>query len=159
MNRRIFCTTVAASATFIASPRGWAHHGWSSFEESRPIYLAGTVSSVRWQNPHAELVLAVAPTIAIPIDLAQTKVPAQSANVDGAKLFASAVLPKKKGAWNVELAPLTRMQAWRIEPVKVGDQVAVLIFTYKDEAGAQVGRAEYLMVNGAIYGLRSSPAS
>lgn len=29
-----------------------AHHGWSSFDPDRPIYLEGTVRKVRWQNPH-----------------------------------------------------------------------------------------------------------
>ena len=34
-----------------------AHHGWSSFDADRPLYLEGAVRKVRWQNPHAELEL------------------------------------------------------------------------------------------------------
>ena len=35
----------------------WAHHGWSSFDQERPIYLEGRAADVKWRNPHAELVL------------------------------------------------------------------------------------------------------
>ena len=30
-----------------------AHHGWSSFDQDRPIYLEGTARDVKWRNPHA----------------------------------------------------------------------------------------------------------
>ena len=35
---------------------GWggaalAHHGWSSFDQDRPIYLEGKVVKSVWQNP------------------------------------------------------------------------------------------------------------
>jgi hypothetical protein len=137
----------------------FAHHGWSSFDETKPLYLAGKVASVKWQNPHAELTLELNPRLALPSDTGALKIPAQSATVDGSKIFASAALPKHRGVWNVELAPLTRMQAWKIEPLKVGDSIAVIVFTYKDEAGAKVGRAEFLIVDTAVYGLRSAPLS
>ena len=34
-----------------------AHHGWSSFDPDRPIYLEGTARQVKWRNPHAEFTL------------------------------------------------------------------------------------------------------
>lgn len=30
-----------------------AHHGWSSYDESRAITLTGTFTQVEWSNPHA----------------------------------------------------------------------------------------------------------
>jgi hypothetical protein len=30
-----------------------AHHGWSSYDESRPITLTGSLTNVNWANPHA----------------------------------------------------------------------------------------------------------
>jgi hypothetical protein len=51
------------------------------------------------------------------------------------------------------------MQAWKVEPIKVGDSIAVIVFTYKDEIGAKVARAEFLIVDTAVYGLRSAPQS
>ncbi len=57
-----------------------------------------------------------------------------------------------------DLAPLTRLQAWKVDEIKPGTQVSVLGFTFAGEKGAAVLRAEYLFVDGKAYGLRSSPA-
>ncbi len=147
---------VAAAAT----PMGaLAHHGWSSFDADRPIYLEGTVRSVRWQNPHAELQLDVPADLKLPSNLAQRAIPAQTAPVDGKALLAKAVLPTRKDRqWEVELAPLTRMQAWQVQEIKPGTALSVVGFTLRDEKGDAVLRAEYLFVDGKAYGLRSSPA-
>lgn len=136
-----------------------AHHGWSSFDQARPIYLAGRVARVKWQNPHAELELELPAAPQLPADLARRALPAQTAPVDGAALLAKTVLPTRKDRrWEVELAPLTRLSAWRVAELQVGAEVAVVGFTFTDEKGAAVLRAEYLFVGDQVYGLRSSPA-
>ncbi len=136
-----------------------AHHGWSSFDADRPIYLEGTVRKVRWQNPHAELELEIPADLKLPADLAQRVLPAQASPVDGTALLAKAVLPTRKDRrWEIELAPLTRMQAWQVQEIKPGTAISVLGFTLREEKGDPVLRAEYLFVNGKAYGLRSSPA-
>ncbi|WP_010458803.1 DUF6152 family protein [Acidovorax radicis] len=136
-----------------------AHHGWSSFDPERPIYLEGKVLKVRWQNPHAELELEIPAELKLPVDLAQRVVPAQTSPVDGKALLAKAVLPNRKDRrWEVELAPLTRMQAWQVQEIKTGAAVSVVGFTLREEKGDAVLRAEYLFVDGKAYGLRSSPA-
>lgn len=136
-----------------------AHHGWSSFDADRPIYLEGTVHSVRWQNPHAELQLEVPSDLKLPANLAQRALPAQTAPVDGKALLAKAVVPTRKDRqWEVELAPLTRMQAWQVQEIKPGTAMSVVGFTLRDQKGDAVVRAEYLFVDGKAYGLRSSPA-
>lgn len=136
-----------------------AHHRWSSFDPDRPIYLEGTVRKVRWQNPHAELELEIPAELRLPADLAQRVVPAQASPVDGKALLAKTVLPTRKDRrWEVELAPLTRMQAWQVQEIKPGTAVSVVGFTLREEKGDAVLRAEYLFVDGKAYGLRSSPA-
>jgi hypothetical protein len=136
-----------------------AHHGWSSFDPDRPIYLEGTVRKVRWQNPHAELELETPAELKLPADLAQRAVPAQASPVDGKALLAKTVVPTRKDRrWEVELAPLTRMQAWQVQEIKPGTAVSVVGFTLREEKGDAVLRAEYLFVDGKAYGLRSSPA-
>lgn len=136
-----------------------AHHGWSSFDPDRPIYLEGTVRKVRWQNPHAELELETPAELKLPADLAQRVVPAQVSPVDGKALLAKTVLPTRKDRrWEVELAPLTRMQAWQVQEINPGTAVSVVGFTLREEKGDAVLRAEYLFVDGKAYGLRSSPA-
>jgi hypothetical protein len=141
------------------APAAWAHHGWSSFDQTRPLYLEGRAANVAWRNPHAELSLELPAERKLPADLATRAVPAQSASVDGAGLLKAAQLPTRKDArWAVELAPLTRMNAWGVPEIKNGDTVAVLGFTFTGEKGDAILRAEYLFLGGKVYGLRSSPA-
>jgi len=136
-----------------------AHHGWSSFDQTRPLYLAGRARKVSWRNPHAEIHLEVKqPLLAVPSDLVQRKLPAQSAQVDGAALLAKAEVPRRKDAvWEIELAPLTRMEAWQVPEIKPGTELEVLGFTHEGEQGDAVLRAEYLFLGDKVYGLRSSP--
>lgn len=152
MHRRVF---VAAA---LAAPSAFAHHGWSSFDQGRPIYLRGRVAKVAWRNPHAELDLEVPADLQVPPDLKARELPRQSADVEGPKLLAAATVPTRKDRiWHVELAPLTRMQAWKVDEIKAGMPVEVVGFTFGGEKGDAVLRAEYLFVDGKAYGLRSSP--
>ncbi|MCW5656336.1 MAG: hypothetical protein KIT60_01425 [Burkholderiaceae bacterium] len=155
MQRRQF----TFSTTALLMVPAWAHHGWSSFDQTRPIYLEGKARKVSWRNPHVELELELPADLKLPGDLARRPVPAQSAPVDGAKLLASAQLPTRKDkVWEIELAPLTRLEAWRVAEIKPGAELSVLGFTFGDEKGGPVLRAEYLWVSGKAYGMRSSPA-
>jgi hypothetical protein len=104
-------------------------------------------------------VLELQSPLTLPSDLAQRALPAQTAPVDGKALLARAQLPRRKEPrWEIELAPLTRMQAWNVAPLKVGDVMGVLGFTFHEEKGEAILRAEYLFVGARTYGLRSSPA-
>lgn len=143
----------------LASPfAAHAHHGWSSFDQDRPIYLEGRAATVKWRNPHAELILELAPDYKLPADLAQRTVPPQSAAVDGKALLAKAVAPRRKDRrWEIELAPLTRMEAWKVPEIKPGATLGVLGFTFLEEKGEAILRAEYVFLEGKVYGLRSSP--
>ena len=150
---------------FIAAPLGlalpaWAHHGWSSFDQTRPLYLEGKAAKVAWRNPHAELQLELpADGARLPADLATRSLPAQTAPVDGTALLKAAQLPTRKDRrWEIELAPLSRMQAWAVPEIKAGDALGVLGFTFTGEKGDAVLRAEFLFAGGKVYGLRSSPA-
>lgn len=149
---------VISSCALLALPAG-AHHGWSSFDQNRPIYLEGKARKVSWRNPHVEFELELPADLKLPADLARRPVPAQSAPVDGPALLAAAQLPRRKDkVWEIELAPLTRMEAWQVAEIKPGTELSVLGFTFADEKGKPVMRAEYLWVAGKAYGLRSSPA-
>ena len=160
MNRRFLlrAATVAPVTSFVALP-AVAHHGWSSFDLNRPIYLEGTARKVVWRNPHTELDLELDAGLKLPADLARRTVPAQAAPVDGARLLAEARLPTRTDkVWHIELAPLSRMEAWKVPEVRNGERIAVLGFTFADEKGEAILRAEYLFAGGRTYGLRSSPA-
>jgi hypothetical protein len=136
-----------------------AHHGWSSFDQNRPLWLEGRATQVSWRNPHAELKLEVAPDLKLPADLSTRKLPAQVASVNGPALLKATQLPTRKDRlWEIELAPLTRMEAWKVPEIKAGTALALLGFTFTDEKGGAVLRAEYLFLAGQVYGLRSGPA-
>ena len=157
MQRR---TLIAAPLALALALPAWAHHGWSSFDQGRPLYLEGKAVKVAWRNPHAELVLELpADGLKLPADLVTRSLPAQAAPVDGVALLKAAQLPTRKDRrWEIELAPLSRMQAWGVPEIKPGDTVAVLGFAFSGEKGDAVLRVEYLFLDGKTYGLRSSPA-
>ena len=159
MQRRHLMLATLASPALGLPLVARAHHGWSSFDQDRPIYLEGKVTKSTRRNPHAELELEVPAGLKVPPDLAQRAIPAQTAPVDGKALLAKAVVPNRKDRkWEIELAPLTRLEAWNVPVVKVGDSVAVVGFTFSGEKGEPVLRAEYLFLGAKAYGLRSSPA-
>ena len=154
IERRLFI----AGSLGLALP-SWAHHGWSSFDQDRPLYLEGRATKVVWRNPHGELELELPENPTLPADLKQRALPRQSTAVDGPGLLAKAQLPTRRDRkWTIELAPLTRLQAWGLDEIKPGTQVAALGFTFTGEKGDPVLRAEYVFVDGKVYGLRSSPA-
>jgi hypothetical protein len=156
MNRRYF-VQLTIGALFAAPVL--AHHGWSSFDQDKPLYLSGTLTQVRWQNPHAEVMLRVDAT-KLPDGIASRTVPAQQQSVDGAGILKKVQVPANAvGTWEVEFAPLSRMQAWGLsQPPKVGDRIEVIGYGLADE-NKRLLRAEYLFVNGKAYAFRSSPVN
>lgn len=158
MHRRTLLQTTGALALGSLAGLARAHHGWSSFDQDRPIYLEGRVVQSAWRNPHAELVLEVPDGLVVPASLAQRPVPAQTAAVDGAALLRRAVVPTRQDKrWQIELAPLFRMNQWQVPEVKAGDSLALVGFTFQGERGEPLVRVEYLLLGDKTYGLRSSP--
>ena len=158
MHRRHFVFAGSVIALTTGSRTALAHHGWSSFDETKPLYLVGKVKVVKWQNPHAEIVIAVAADATLPTDLTRLTPPAQSRNVEGSKVLAAARLPQRRGDWTIELSPMTRINAWKVPQPKVGDTVSAVAYTFPDEKGEMFARVEYLIIGGQLYGLRSNPA-
>jgi hypothetical protein len=48
-------TTTLVFALLLCSAVASAHHGWSGYDESKPITLAGTVTQSSWSNPHGTI--------------------------------------------------------------------------------------------------------
>ena len=156
MKRRNFVYLI--SGALLAAPV-FAHHGWSSFDQDKPLYLSGTLTQVRWQNPHTEVMLRVDST-KLPDGIATRTVPAQQQSVDGAGILKKVQVPANAaGVWEIEFAPLSRMQAWGLsQPPKVGDRIEVIGYGLAD-SDKRVLRAEYLFINGKAYAFRSSPVN
>jgi len=154
MNRRHFLLGVP---TTLLALRAGAHHGWSSFDETKAIYFEGEVVALRWQNPHAEVELQVTGDLAVQPELARLQVPAQQAGVDGARILAGAQPAPRAGVWTCELAPLTRIAAWQVPQPAVGERIAVVGYL-RPEATELRTRAEFVLIGGRVYPLRSLPA-
>lgn len=156
MKRRYFLNL--AAGVLLAAPV-LAHHGWSSFDQDKPLYLSGTLTQVRWQNPHAEAMLRVDAT-KLPEGFATRTLPAQQLSVDAAGILKKASVPANAaGVWEIEFAPLSRMQQWGLsQPPKVGDRIEVIGYGLA-EGNKRVLRVEYLFLDGKAFAFRSSPAN
>ncbi len=156
MKRRYFLN-LAVGALLVAPVL--AHHGWSSFDQDKPLYLSGTLTQVRWQNPHAEAMLRVDAT-KLPEGFATRTLPAQQQSVDAAGIVKKASVPANAaGVWEIEFAPLSRMQQWGLsQPPKVGDRIEVIGYGLA-EGNKRVLRVEYLFLDGKAFAFRSSPAN
>ena len=156
MNRRQFAYLTIG--VLLAAPV-LAHHGWSSFDQDKPLYLSGTLTQVRWQNPHAEAMLRVDAT-KLPDGFAARTLPAQQQSVDAAGILKKVQVPANAaGTWEVEFAPLSRMQQWGLsQPPKVGDRIEVIGYGLA-EGNKRVVRVEYMFLDGKAYAFRSSPAN
>ena len=49
MERRLLLAALAAAPLMPAAVR--AHHGWSGFDQDRPLYLEGRAAKVSWRSP------------------------------------------------------------------------------------------------------------
>ena len=156
MKRRHFVYLM--SGALLAAPV-LAHHGWSSFDQDKPLFLSGTLTQVRWQNPHIEVMLR-ADAVKLPEGIATRTVPAQQQSVDGSRLLKRVqVPPNAVGDWEIEFAPLSRMQAWGLSQApKIGDRMELVGYALAD-SDKRVLRVEYLFFNGKAYAFRSSPAT
>jgi len=152
------CRSILAAALIAVALPVLAHHGWSSFNQDQPLYLTGTVKNVQWRNPHVDAVVTVADDLKLPADLTQRQMPAQRQSVDSAALLAKTRVPEAAGGdWEIEFAPLSRMETWGITPLRVGDRIELI--GYAGVPGKpKLLRVEYLIVDGQAYGLRSAPA-
>lgn len=158
MQRRSLLLAAVPTVMGLAS-KARAHHGWSSFDADRPLYLEGRAERVEWRNPHVELQLQLPAALVLPADLTKRTLPAQSSPLDGAAILAKTELPKRTDRrWTLELAPLTRMQAWQVAEIKPGAALSAVGYTSAGEKGEAVLRVEYLFIDGKAYGLRSAPA-
>jgi hypothetical protein len=113
---RVFSLLVACLALNMAMPlTAQAHHGWSSYDLTRPIYVEGEVTEVIWSNPHVEVLLKTAPDLAVPAGFAQTGLPEMLEQVGGRDSVQNVRVPSEQGkTWRIEFAPIARMGGYNM---------------------------------------------
>lgn len=121
------CLALAVALLLLSLPRpAAAHHGWSSYDTTQPLFFTGSLEQVSWQNPHAEVQLSMPAGVALPTNLADLPIP-QEFEVWGGRevLRSTGVLSPSAEAWTLVLAPLARLQAWGVsEPPAVGETIS-----------------------------------
>jgi hypothetical protein len=55
--RKVLAVLLVATAAALTATGSKAHHGWSSYDESKPLTVRGAVLSVKWENPHGEITI------------------------------------------------------------------------------------------------------
>ncbi|WP_152625496.1 DUF6152 family protein [Pseudomonas amygdali] len=115
--------TTAATHTATA----WAHHGWSSFDTWHAYYVLGTVTYVRWGNPHSEITLKVDST-KVPKGLKERVLP-MGADERSANATLASARPYAGEAKELRLvlAGPTWMEKWGLNrPLKEGEKIEVV---------------------------------
>ena len=100
----IKCTTAVITAVALLSSVAYAHHSTSAFDNEKVVRIEGTITDVRWINPHASFKL-------------------EGDASEG-----------PDGLWTVEMtAPNALMRVgWKRTTLKKGDKVVVFINPLKN---------------------------
>lgn len=136
-----------------------AQSGWTGVDQAAPVYIEGIVRTTSWDAPRAELVVDVPADVTLPKGLESRTIPAQQSKIDSQALLSKTGLPPAaRGAWTVELASVSRLEAWGLKaPIPVGQPIALVGYALPPPAKPRALRAEYIFIDGKVVPLRSNP--
>jgi uncharacterized membrane protein YgcG len=115
-----------------------AHHGWEEYDTTVPYYLSGTVTEVRWGNPHPEVTISIDQPVEVPADWAELDIPAELEDIGGREVLEYS-RPYDGGAdeMHLALAPIERLAAWgmddEVEEGEVIEAVGYIGHDHDDE--------------------------
>ena len=54
MKRTLFASSLIASSlmSVLLAGAAWAHHGWSEYDDKKPLQLTGTIEASGYEQPH-----------------------------------------------------------------------------------------------------------
>lgn len=134
-----------------------AHHGWQEFETGRPFYLNGTVTDVRWGNPHPEVRLDLPATIDLPADLASRAIPAELEELGGRDVLRRTRALEGGRQVTLVLAPPSRLEAWGMaDRTRVGEHLRAVGYLARD-GGAEFRPELLIREDGRAIRQRSVP--
>lgn len=103
----------------------FAHHGWSGYDESKPVTLTGVVQASGYENPHAYVDLQVK---------------------DNA--------PANGKMWHAVLAPVSRMSARGITKADIAPGATVTVEGFQDKSKVNELKIERITIKGKKYEIR-----
>lgn len=124
----LIASAVSATMLITAVP-AQAHHGWDDFDTDRLYYVAGTVSEVRWGEPHSFFTVTVDGDL--PADTPELELPEElQAPEDSGPI---SVAPSYRGPHNaleVVIAPPSYTGRWGLDrPLRDGERVELVGYT------------------------------
>ncbi|MFY1905376.1 DUF6152 family protein [Achromobacter xylosoxidans] len=115
--------------SFILASPASAHHGWSSFDTRYAYFASGTITYVRWGNPHSEVRLKVEST-RLPTNWKERDLP-PGADESSARTTMASARPYggEQKELRLVLAGPGWMERWGLNrPLKVGEKLEVVGF-------------------------------
>jgi len=55
--RRFALSAAVIAAVLGLAAAAFAHHGWGSYDAARPVTVAGPIQALKFENPHAEIMV------------------------------------------------------------------------------------------------------
>jgi hypothetical protein len=126
---------VIASAMFALSiAPAFAHHSWTSQDTRYAYYLSGTITDVRWGNPHVEVLLKLGQR-EVPDGFAARPLPPGADERDGRLSMQSArAYTGRRDVLRLTLAPPEYMARWGLNRrLKVGERIEAVGFLNTQE--------------------------
>ncbi|MEV5886494.1 hypothetical protein AB0L74_27950 [Streptomyces sp. NPDC052020] len=104
-----------------------AHHGWEHCDTTAAYYASGTVTGVRWGNPHPEVTLRVEEK-RVPDGWADREIPSDLEDIGGRQVMeATRSYSGTSDELTLFLAPVERLSAWGMEgEVEEGEKLEVV---------------------------------
>ncbi|MGW4027608.1 hypothetical protein ACWEEL_40765, partial [Streptomyces sp. NPDC005009] len=100
---------------------------WEHYDTSAAYYVSGTVTGVRWGNPHPEVTLRVEDK-QVPDGWADREIPSDLEDIGGRQVMeATRSYSGSSGELTLFLAPIERLSAWGLEgEVEEGEKLEVV---------------------------------
>lgn len=125
---------VAFMATIAIVGPAVAHHSWATQDTSKAYYVTGTVTYVRWGNPHNLAYVKVDKNHPVPEGFRDRELPPGSDAADG-KLSMDSARPYNgdHDELHLTLAPPGWMERWGLKrPIEVGERIEAVGFVNVD---------------------------
>ncbi|MFD5315497.1 DUF6152 family protein [Streptomyces sp. NPDC127098] len=151
----LLVATVIGLAT--ANPAA-AHHGWEEYDTTAAYYVSGTVSEVRWGNPHPEVTIELETPVSVPAGWAELDIPPELEELDGREVLeATRPYGGEAERLTMDLAPIERLSAWGFDgEVTEGESIEAVGYLGRDD-DAHI-RPELIVVeSGQVVRQRSVP--
>jgi hypothetical protein len=108
-------TAAALALALVPAGPAIAHHGWEHYDTTAAYYVSGTVTGVRWGNPHPEVTLRVEEK-QVPDGWADREIPSDLEDIGGRRVMeATRSYSGSSEELTLFLAPIERLSAWGME--------------------------------------------